>query len=155
MHLICQSFKFRDWSLCATKIIKAALLVSFTDLMSSCYHAPIISSGEHISKPSSFLHRSREYVIMSLGPPSTISTSTKTFYYISQKRIRLFDFLKPKIMNRDVVAIRFGNDNRVMDINHYSLKDGKVFNMLSTTTPAPINEERSLLQDFLPTMGEK
>ncbi len=79
---------------------------------------------------------SREQVILALGSPSTTATfDNEVFYYISQTRKRPVAFLNPHIVDQRVLAVYFGEDSRVTSISNYGLKDGKVFDFISRTTP--------------------
>ena len=79
---------------------------------------------------------SREQVILALGSPSTTATfDNEVFYYISQTRKRPVAFLNPHIVNQRVLAVYFGADGRVTQIANYGLKDGRVFDFISRTTP--------------------
>lgn len=79
---------------------------------------------------------SREQVILALGSPSTKATfDSEVFYYISQTRKRSMAFQNPHIVDQRVLAVYFGADGRVTNIANYGLKDGKVFDFVSRTTP--------------------
>ena len=79
---------------------------------------------------------SREQVLLALGTPSTTATfDNEVFYYISQKRYRAAQFMKPKIIERQILAIYFDKDDKVEHIANYGLKDGKLFDFVSRTTP--------------------
>jgi outer membrane protein assembly factor BamE (lipoprotein component of BamABCDE complex) len=91
----------------------------------------------------------QEQVLLVLGTPSTVATvSGEVFYYISQKAERTA-FLDPKVTDQKVLAVYFDQDRRVERIAHYGLKDGKVFDFISRTTPtggADQNLIRQILQ---------
>ncbi len=79
---------------------------------------------------------SREQVQLALGSPSTTATfDNEVFYYISQKRYRPVAFAKPSLVDQRILAVYFGADGRVSNIANYGLKDGKVFDFVSRTTP--------------------
>jgi len=79
---------------------------------------------------------SREQVLLSLGTPSTEATfDNDAFYYISQKRVRNMAFQNPHIVSQHVMAVYFGPDQRVTRIANYGMKDGKLFDFISKTTP--------------------
>lgn len=79
---------------------------------------------------------SREQVLLALGTPSTTATfDTEAFYYISQKRVKNAAFMKAKIVDQRVLAVYFGEEERVTNIAQYGLQDGKVFDFISKTTP--------------------
>ncbi|MDN5929076.1 MAG: outer membrane protein assembly factor BamE [Hyphomicrobiales bacterium] len=79
---------------------------------------------------------SREQVLLALGTPSTTATfGNEVYYYISQKRARRAEFQNLHIVSQNVLAIYFGDDDRVARIANYGLKDGKLFDFVSRTTP--------------------
>ena len=90
---------------------------------------------------------SREQVILALGSPSTTATfDNEVFYYISQTRKRPVAFLNPHIVDQRVLAVYFGEDDRVTNIANYGLKDGKVFDFISRTTPTSGKDQNFLGQ---------
>jgi outer membrane protein assembly factor BamE (lipoprotein component of BamABCDE complex) len=79
---------------------------------------------------------SREQVLLSLGTPSTTATfDSEVFYYVSQKRTRAASFMKQKLVGQSVLAVYFDEEGTVKNIANYSLQDGRVFDMISRTTP--------------------
>ncbi len=92
---------------------------------------------------------SREQVMLSLGSPSTTATfDNEVFYYISQKRTRPAAFMKPQLVDQSVLAIYFDKDGVVASRANYTLKDGKVFDMISRTTPTG-GKDFTFLQQLL------
>src|ERR1700733_11111942 len=82
------------------------------------------------------LGASQEQVLIVLGTPSTVATvSGEAFYYISQRAERAISFLPSKITDQRVVAVYFDKDRRVERVASYGIKDGKVFDFISRTTP--------------------
>ena len=82
------------------------------------------------------LGASQEQVLIVLGTPSTVATvSGEAFYYISQRAERYVSFMPTKITDQRVVAIYFDKDRRVARVASYGIKDGKVFDFISRTTP--------------------
>ncbi len=79
---------------------------------------------------------SREQVLLALGSPSTTATfDNEVFYYISQTRKRPVAFMKPHLVDQRVLAVYFGTDGRVTQIANYGMKDGRVFDFITRTTP--------------------
>jgi outer membrane protein assembly factor BamE (lipoprotein component of BamABCDE complex) len=75
-------------------------------------------------------------LLIVLGTPSTVATvSGEAFYYISQRAERSISFLPSKITDQRVVAVYFDKDRRVERVASYGIKDGKVFDFVSRTTP--------------------
>jgi outer membrane protein assembly factor BamE (lipoprotein component of BamABCDE complex) len=78
----------------------------------------------------------QEQVLIVLGTPSTVATvSGEAFYYISQRAEQQMAFLPQKVTNQRVVAVYFDKNRRVERLANYGLKDGKVFDFVSRTTP--------------------
>jgi outer membrane protein assembly factor BamE (lipoprotein component of BamABCDE complex) len=79
---------------------------------------------------------SQEQVLIVLGTPSTVATvSGEVFYYISQKAERDVAFLPREVTNQRVIAVYFDKDRRVRRLANYGIKDGKIFDFISRTTP--------------------
>lgn len=82
------------------------------------------------------LGASQDQVLVVLGTPSTVATvSGEVFYYISQ-RTQQTSFLPQEEVNRRVIAIYFDKSRKVERIADYGMKDGKVFDSISRTTPS-------------------
>ncbi|MGG7517120.1 outer membrane protein assembly factor BamE [Allorhizobium undicola] len=96
---------------------------------------------------------SREQVLLTLGTPSTTATfDGEVFYYISQTRKRPVAFMKPQLVDQQVLAIYFGKDGTVAQRANYTMKDGKVFDMISRTTPTG-GKDMTFLQQVLSGSG--
>ncbi len=82
------------------------------------------------------LGASQEQVLIVLGTPSTVATvSGEVFYYISQRAEQKLAFMTQDITNQRVIAVYFDKQRRVQRLANYGLKDGKVFDFVSRTTP--------------------
>ncbi len=92
---------------------------------------------------------SGEQVLTTLGTPSTVSTvGNKSWYYISQKSARRFQFMPESVVDQTVTAVYFDNSLRVERIALYGLQDGQVFDFISRTTPSGGQETSFLGQLF-------
>lgn len=79
---------------------------------------------------------SAEQVLVVLGTPSTTSTVGGTaWYYISQTVDRTFAFSAPSVVDQRILAVYFSKDKKVERVANYGLKDGKIFDFVSRTTP--------------------
>ncbi len=97
---------------------------------------------------------SKDQVRLSLGSPDTTSTlAEETFYYISSTR-KGVAFLKPKVVGRRVVAVYFNKTQSVNRVAYYGLKDGKVFDFISRTTPSH-GGDTNVLKQLLGNFGKK
>jgi outer membrane protein assembly factor BamE (lipoprotein component of BamABCDE complex) len=90
------------------------------------------------------LGSSQDQVLVVLGTPSTVATvSGEVFYYISQRQEQT-SFLPPKETNRRIVAVYFDRNRKVERLADYGMKDGKIFDYVTQTTPSG-GEELSYL----------
>jgi outer membrane protein assembly factor BamE (lipoprotein component of BamABCDE complex) len=96
---------------------------------------------------------SQQQVVVVMGTPSTTSSLTgDTWYYISQKTKQPLAFMKPRIVDQRVVAIYFDKNKKVARIANYGMKDGKVFDFVSRTTPTS-GVEATFLQRALAALS--
>jgi outer membrane protein assembly factor BamE (lipoprotein component of BamABCDE complex) len=97
---------------------------------------------------------SRDQVIIALGSPSTTQTfGNEVFYYISQTRHRSAQFMPDKVVDQHVVAIYFDDKNKVARIANYGMKDGKVFDFVTQTTPTGGLDRSFVQQVFAGLIG--
>jgi outer membrane protein assembly factor BamE (lipoprotein component of BamABCDE complex) len=112
----------------------AVLAATFAGGCTQVYHhGYMVQDGALEQIP---LGSSQEQVLIVLGTPSTVATiSGEVFYYISQ-RSEQTSFLPQKEVDRRVVAVYFDKARRVQRLADYGLKDGKIFDYISRTTPS-------------------
>jgi outer membrane protein assembly factor BamE (lipoprotein component of BamABCDE complex) len=97
------------------------------------------------------LGASQEQVLIVLGTPSTVATvSGEAFYYISQRAERPISFMPTRITDQRVVAVYFDKDRRVERVAAYGMKDGKLFDFVSRTTPTA-GSDMTMVQAMLHT----
>ncbi|MBB4954307.1 outer membrane protein assembly factor BamE (lipoprotein component of BamABCDE complex) [Agrobacterium vitis] len=130
----------------------AMILLIATAGLSGCTTGEIYHNG-YIVDPKALdlvpVGASREQVLLSLGTPSTTATfDGEVFYYISQTRERPVAFMKQHIVDQQILAIYFSKDGVVKQRANYTLKDGKVFDMVSSTTPTG-GRDMTFLQQIL------
>ena len=95
----------------------------------------------------------QEQVLIVLGTPSTVATlSGEAFYYISQRSERPIGFMPQQVVDQRVVAIYFDKGRRVERLANYGLKDGKVFDFISRTTPTG-GKDQNFLGQMLSGVG--
>ena len=94
------------------------------------------------------LGATQEQVLIVLGTPSTVATvSGEAFYYISQRTERAAAFMPQKVVDQRVIAVYFDKNRRVERLANYGLKDGRIFDFVSRTTPTG-GEELNYLRNF-------
>jgi len=80
---------------------------------------------------------SQEQVLILMGTPSTVATvSGEVFYYISQRAERRVAFLPQAVVDQRVVAVYFDRNRRVERLANYGMRDGRIFDYVSRTTPS-------------------
>ena len=95
----------------------------------------------------------QEQVLIVLGTPSTVATvNGDAFYYISQKAQRTAAFMPHEVVDQRVIAVYFDKDRRVTRLANYGIKDGKIFDFLSQTTPTG-GQELSYLRNIFKNVG--
>jgi outer membrane protein assembly factor BamE (lipoprotein component of BamABCDE complex) len=115
----------------------AAALVIWGALAGGCtqayHHGYVVPEGALEQIP---LGASQDQVLIVLGTPSTVATiSGEVFYYITQKGEQT-SFLPEKETDRRVLAVYFDRNRRVERVANYGMKDGKIFDYISRTTPS-------------------
>lgn len=117
---------------------KIAVMVALGVLLGGCFSETyqrgyIVPDGALEQIP---IGSTQEQVLIVLGTPSTVATvSGEAFYYISQRAERPIGFLPQTVVDQRVIAIYFDRNRRVERLANYGLKDGKVFDFVSRTTP--------------------
>jgi outer membrane protein assembly factor BamE (lipoprotein component of BamABCDE complex) len=98
----------------------------------------------------------QEQVRLSLGTPTSTTTtgSGQVYYYISSTMSQKA-FFAPEEKDRKVLAVYFTPTATVERVANYGLKDGKVFDFISRTTPAPGGTEEGLLKSLFRNLGQR
>lgn len=99
---------------------------------------------------------SQEQVKTTLGSPATTAVvgGGDAYYYISSTMAQT-SFFTPTEKDRQVVAVYFNQGGMVENVANYGLKDGKVFDFISRTTPAPGAKDEGVLKQLFRNLGKK
>lgn len=133
---------------------------SLAAILAACSSAAIITKHGHYFQPSELQQiqpgMTQEQVRMALGTPTTTSSvgTGDAFYYISSTTKQVA-FLAPEEVDRRVVAIYFTRAGTVERIAEYGLKDGKVFDFISRTTPPANSYEDGLFKQIFRNLGKR
>ena len=135
----------------------AALLLACSPIQDNNGNIPIAESMEKIAPGK----QTREQVKQTLGTPSAVSAfeANPAWYYIG-KRTRTVAFLKPEVLEHQVVEIRFGADGRVSEVNTIDATGFAKPDLVDRVTPTEGNEFTILEQlignigRFTPTTGQ-
>jgi outer membrane protein assembly factor BamE (lipoprotein component of BamABCDE complex) len=89
----------------------------------------------------------KEMVSMKLGEPSTLATfGGDTWYYISA-HVEQNAFFAPRAIERNILAVEFGGDGKVMGVERYTLADGRIVDFQTRETPTR-GRTLTILQQF-------
>jgi outer membrane protein assembly factor BamE (lipoprotein component of BamABCDE complex) len=94
----------------------------------------------------------RGSVLRKLGRPTTVGTFESTIWYYVHTKTEQSAFFEPEVIDRKVVAVRFGQTGAVTDVARYGLEDGKVVDLITKTTPT-YGRELSFLQQIFGNLG--
>ena len=87
-----------------------------------------------------------------LGEPALIlGKQEPIFIYSSQVTNRVL-FFEPKVISRDILVLYFNKKKRLKKLKRFNLKDGKSFDINSSTTNLNA-EERSLIATIFSNIG--
>jgi outer membrane protein assembly factor BamE (lipoprotein component of BamABCDE complex) len=134
------------------QVMKYALLpLAAAAALIAC--APVISQRGYLPDPDAEStiktgKDSKTSVQERLGYASTTATfGNDSWYYISatEKQVAFF---KPVVLKRQILAVYFDKENRVVGVRHYGLKDGHLIAFETRETPAR-GRETTFLQELL------
>ncbi len=118
-----------------------------------------LKHGQHYSQ-SELLQvqpgMSQDEVRVALGSPATTGTVNEgaAYYYISSTR-KQTAFLDPKEVDRKVVAVYFTPVGSVDRIAQYGMKDGKIFDFITRSTPSAVETKDGILQMLFRNLGRR
>ncbi len=94
----------------------------------------------------------RSTVLTRLGTPSATSAfPPQTYFYVSQTLERTA-FRRPRVIQREVVAIAFDAEEKVAAVNTYGLEAGRIVNYASRETPTR-GRQLTILEQLLGNVG--
>ncbi len=136
-------------------VIKKYLFIVLVYLITSC--SPIVENRGYVFDEELLdqieINKTISNDVMDiLGSPSTTSAiDASTWYYIFSKA-ETIAFYRPEVTDRRVLAVSFGDDNRVNNLKYYGLEDGKIISYVDRTTPTR-GRELTILQQLFGNLG--
>ena len=136
---------------------RIAVVVGLGLLLLACQ--PRVDARGHITDPDALrtvavgVHN-QDDVRYLLGSPSAVSTFGGDVWYYISERTESVAFFKPKVLERQVIAISFtdGDDKVVKEIARYDKSDAREIELVDRRTPTAGNET-TLLQDLFGNFG--
>ena len=123
--------------------------------MAAC--SPTIDTRGNLPDPETVLEvqpgvSDRNQVAAILGTPSTVATfEDDTWYYVS-RRTEQIAFLKPEVVDQQVLVVKFDGKGLVSDMKVYGLEDGQVIEPVDRVTPTA-GRELTILQQIFGNIG--
>ncbi|MFM1813863.1 MAG: hypothetical protein RLZ98_558 [Pseudomonadota bacterium] len=123
---------------CSTEITKHGNLLSLSDIQR-------VQTGMNSDE-----------VRMSLGTPATTATvgEGQAYYYV-QSTMHETTLGGTKEVDRRVTAVYFSPTGGVERVASYGLKDGKVFDFISRTTPSAGSGDKGIINDLFRNLGQR
>lgn len=99
---------------------------------------------------------SQDQVRTVLGTPASTTALAQgpAYYYISSTMSQTL-FFEAKEVDRKVLAVYFTPSGSVERVANYGLKDGKVFDFISRTTPSANTREEGILRQLFRNLGQR
>lgn len=94
----------------------------------------------------------RDSVIESIGTPSSTGVLDDSGFYYVSTRIRQYGASKPKIVDRQLVAISFDSAGVVRNIERFGLEDGQVVALQRRVTTSGV-ADKTFLRQLLGNLG--
>lgn len=89
---------------------------------------------------------SRESLSESLGAPSVSGVLDDNSYYYVKSKMRYFGALRPKEIEREVLAISFTDAGLVQNVERFSLQDGQIVTLSRRVTESSVTNNTFLRQ---------
>jgi outer membrane protein assembly factor BamE (lipoprotein component of BamABCDE complex) len=129
----------RPSSLPAKALVRVGVLLALAVSLGGCLFTETYQRGYIV--PEGALEQvpigsTQQQVLLVLGTPSTVATvAGEAFYYISQRAERPVAFMPDTVVDQRVIVVYFDKNKRVERLANYGLKDGRLFDYISRTTP--------------------
>jgi outer membrane protein assembly factor BamE (lipoprotein component of BamABCDE complex) len=96
----------------------------------------------------------KDSVSKKLGDPSTAATFGNDIWYYISSHVEQNAFFAARATDRNILAVEFAKDGKVMDIHKYTLADGRVVDFVGRETPTRGRELNLLQQIFNAVPGQ-
>lgn len=135
-------------ALIASILIGTVAISGCTPIVENHGYIPVAADVEALSVGTD----SKETVFASLGQPTSRGVQgDSSWYYVSYTERKL-GFLKPQITSREILAISFGPNDKVVAVDRYSLENGIVVD-LNTRETVTGGRHLTFFQQMLGNVG--
>ncbi|WP_297774007.1 outer membrane protein assembly factor BamE [uncultured Roseovarius sp.] len=87
-----------------------------------------------------------------VGPPSLSGVQADGNYYYVRSRIREFGMFQPKVVERQVLAISFNDDDTIANIESFGLEAGRIVPLARRVTDSSV-VDNGFLRQILSNIG--
>ena len=94
----------------------------------------------------------RQDVVRVMGSPTVLPVSGGDVWYYVGGEIERFAFFEPTILDRKIVAFRFGEDGFVESVETYGLEDGVEVSFAEDVTPSR-GRDLSIFEEIFGNIG--
>lgn len=108
-----------------------------TGIVAGC--APTVQVHGYVPPPTDIAQvqpgaDTMESVAEKLGRPSSAGLLRDSAWYYVQTTIENFTYNPPRVVDRTILAVEFGNNGVVREITRYGLEDGRIVALTPRTT---------------------
>lgn len=140
--------------ICITRIgifLRRAMAVAGLGALMAC--APTFQDHGYIPEPQDLAALTpgvdtRETVAAAVGRPSTVGVIDDGAWYYVRERVRHAGWRTPRPIDRQLLAMSFGADGRLANIERFGLEDGRVVALSRRVTDTTIRDFGLLQQIF-------
>ncbi len=105
------------------------ILVLFVCFLTACSSDVFLTHTGNMPSESKIaevkIGQTKEEVEQILGSPSSVSVLDHSTWFYMSSTVKKVAFLKPKVMTRDILSIRFDKEGKVAKITQLNKDDGK------------------------------
>lgn len=137
------------------RLTHLVVLAAGLAVLTACARTPDVRG--HVPDPVALAQvrpamQSREQVEKLLGSPSSVAVFNGEVWYYIGARTETFAFYRPKVLERQVIAIVFDASGIVKEVHRYGLEDGQEITPVARVTPTH-GKRLGLLEQLLGNLG--
>ena len=136
---------------------KALLITAFSSILFATGCSPIVTNHGYLPvsadveglAPGS---DTKKTVLARFGEPTSRGLEGDNSWYYISYTVQKFAFFAPKVTDREILAVSFGANGRVIAVNRYGLEHGQVIN-LNTRETVTGGRSLTFLEQMLGNIG--
>ncbi len=141
------TFRMRNWM--------AGTACGLVLAVSAC--TPVVKSHGYVPQPEALAEivpgqDTRGSVERKIGRPGMSGVFSKDGWFYVGTTVEHLTYHEPKVVDREIVAIAFNEQDLVVSVNRYGFEDGKVIDLVTRKTPTH-GRELTALQQILGNLG--